>query len=382
MVTDQRRGYRSPLQLTVPIRDRGAAMLCAVAGVLLAIAACSMPHIDAAQDAPADTPASGGADDSGRQRGRGRRRRALHGEPGVASGAPVTVAYQTGDGSAKAGADYEAASGRLTFAAESTVEQQIEVRLRASLEVTGGGTMYPPFDADILHYALTCSGSSTLGVAAQTERAGAQLTLLRADAADNEASTTGTLNASVTVGLTGATDLELLPRPIGDGSLREVPGTVLCAEHIQCRDRRLPIYCRIIGIGELIEQRLDSSRNEEEEHPCRFTFLVAKPMLGPLGDVHVRPGACHDRLPAFAVEGQRTFQDIERFFFAGLDMKRRSSSRRNDGFYEEILAVRLVTGRKISILVSCPEDHLGGVGGVNHAYGSLHGGNTPCGPSG
>ena len=119
---------------------------------------------------------------------------------GVASGAPVTVAYQTGDGSAKAGADYEAASGRLTFAAESTVAQQIEVRLRASLEVTGGGTMYPPFDADILHYALTCSGSSTLGVAAQTERAGAQLTLLRADAADNEASTTGTLNASVTVG--------------------------------------------------------------------------------------------------------------------------------------------------------------------------------------
>ena len=118
----------------------------------------------------------------------------------VASGAPVTVAYQTGDGRAKAGADYEAASGRLTFAAESTVAQQIEVRLRASLEVTGGGTMYPPFDADILHYALTCSGSSTLGVAAQTERAGAQLTLLRADAADNEASTTGTLNASVTVG--------------------------------------------------------------------------------------------------------------------------------------------------------------------------------------
>ena len=49
---------------------------------------------------------------------------------GVASGAPVTVAYQTEDGRAKAGADYEAASGRLTFAAESTVAQQIEVRLR------------------------------------------------------------------------------------------------------------------------------------------------------------------------------------------------------------------------------------------------------------
>ena len=60
--------------------------------------------------------------------------------------------------------------------------------------------MYPPFDADILHYALTCSGSPTLSVAAETERAGAQLTLLRADTADNEASTTGSLNASVTVG--------------------------------------------------------------------------------------------------------------------------------------------------------------------------------------
>ena len=60
--------------------------------------------------------------------------------------------------------------------------------------------MYPPFDADILHYALTCSGSPTLSVAAETERAGAQLTLLRADAADNAVSTTGTLNASVTVG--------------------------------------------------------------------------------------------------------------------------------------------------------------------------------------
>ena len=60
--------------------------------------------------------------------------------------------------------------------------------------------MYPPFDADILHYALTCSGSPTLSVAAETERAGAQLTLLRADAADNAVSTTGSLNASVTVG--------------------------------------------------------------------------------------------------------------------------------------------------------------------------------------
>ena len=170
-----------------------------------------------------------------------------------ASGRTVTVRYATANVTATAGRDYTRVSGTLTFRAGTTtatidvpilddstgeetetftvtLSNATGARLSAaaatgtiadgadstttdpmdpgnstplelsSLEVTGGGTMYPPFDADILHYALTCSGSPTLSVAAQTERAGAQLTLLRADAADNEASTTGTLNASVTVG--------------------------------------------------------------------------------------------------------------------------------------------------------------------------------------
>ena len=47
-----------------------------------------------------------------------------------AVGTPVTVAYQTTDGTARAGHDYVAASGRLTFAAESTAAQQIEIQLR------------------------------------------------------------------------------------------------------------------------------------------------------------------------------------------------------------------------------------------------------------
>ena len=47
---------------------------------------------------------------------------------GAAAGA-VTVAYETEDGTAKAGADYQAASGLLTFPAESTAAQPIEVRL-------------------------------------------------------------------------------------------------------------------------------------------------------------------------------------------------------------------------------------------------------------
>ena len=177
-----------------------------------------------------------------------------------ASGSVVTVQYDTADGSATAGADYTAASGALTFAAgataatidvaildDTTVEEpeMFTVTLSnpngatladasadgtitddddttgtdppvtdppdppdtvdstppelSSLAVTGGGTMYPAFGAGILHYALTCSDSPTLSVAAETERDGAQLTLLRAENVNNTVSTTGTLNASVTV---------------------------------------------------------------------------------------------------------------------------------------------------------------------------------------
>ncbi len=70
----------------------------------------------------------------------------------------------------------------------------------SSLAVTCGGTMYPPFAADTLHYALTCHGSPTLGVTASTGRAGAKLTLRRKDSSRNTVSTTGVLNASVPVG--------------------------------------------------------------------------------------------------------------------------------------------------------------------------------------
>ena len=70
----------------------------------------------------------------------------------------------------------------------------------SSLAVTGGGSMYPAFAADTLHYALTCDGSRTLGVTARTGRASARLTLRRADSSLNAASTTGVLTASVPVG--------------------------------------------------------------------------------------------------------------------------------------------------------------------------------------
>ncbi len=76
----------------------------------------------------------------------------------------------------------------------------------SSLVVSGGdGAMYPAFAGDILHYALYCSESPTLSVAAETEHHGAQLTLLRADSADSgdsvdpAVSASGALSASVTV---------------------------------------------------------------------------------------------------------------------------------------------------------------------------------------
>ena len=166
--------------------------------------------------------------------------------------------YATTDGTATAGSDYTSASGTLTFLAGTTTaavvvailddseEEETEtftVTLSgasgatlsdasatgtitddgdttttdpvgpveppdsaattppelSSLSVTGGGTMYPSFDAGTLHYALRCNGSSTLSVSAATGRAGATLTLLRADSADSVVSDTGSLSASVTV---------------------------------------------------------------------------------------------------------------------------------------------------------------------------------------
>ena len=92
------------------------------------------------------------------------------------------------------GGDYDgepAASVTVTIAELSPLEL-------ASLQVTGGGTMYPDFDADTRHYALTCEDSTTLRVAARARRSGARLTLLRADPGDNHESTTN-LDVQVTV---------------------------------------------------------------------------------------------------------------------------------------------------------------------------------------
>ena len=167
---------------------------------------------------------------------------------------PVTVRYATENGTATAGSDYEAASGTLTFPAGSSAgrtititvyddvtaepEETFTVRLSeprgaalaaaaamgtisdddahgigveptettsdrpspvlSALQVTGGGPMYPPFDAGIRHYALTCADSTTLQVTAQASPSDTTLTLLRANEDDHQRST-GSLDVEVTV---------------------------------------------------------------------------------------------------------------------------------------------------------------------------------------
>ena len=153
---------------------------------------------------------------------------------------PVTVSYGSEDGTATAGVDYRAVLGTLTFPAESTAAQRIEVRLiddlvdedaetfvlrlsdpvgaelavatatatildddllplaLSSLQVTGAGSMYPAFAAATHHYALTCTATTTLHVRAQAAHTNARLTLMRADE-NRRVVATGTLTASITV---------------------------------------------------------------------------------------------------------------------------------------------------------------------------------------
>ena len=68
-----------------------------------------------------------------------------------------------------------------------------------SLQVTGGGAMYPAFDGGVNHYAVSCEDpSTTLDVTAQALRAGARVTSLRASEDDNQVSF-GSLEVQVAV---------------------------------------------------------------------------------------------------------------------------------------------------------------------------------------
>ena len=142
-----------------------------------------------------------------------------------ASGRVVLVDYATGQDSATADQDYTGARGTLTFAAGSTdrtvavavvdddeveAEETFTVTLNnprhaevgaatatgtitsddfdtplrlTSLEVTGAGSMYPAFDQDTFHYAMTCADATDVEISAERQRDTTRLTLLRADKA-------------------------------------------------------------------------------------------------------------------------------------------------------------------------------------------------------
>ena len=68
-----------------------------------------------------------------------------------------------------------------------------------SLTVTGGGAMYPEFASDVEHYAVRCADPTTLSVTARTSRTGARLRLLRDSSQDEVSSSSGSLDAQVTV---------------------------------------------------------------------------------------------------------------------------------------------------------------------------------------
>ena len=79
-----------------------------------------------------------------------------------------------------------------------TIPEPLAALELSALEVTGGGTMHPPFDGGVRHYGVRCSDGVTLAVAAESLRSGAQLTLLR-DNPDDNVTSTGNLGAQVEV---------------------------------------------------------------------------------------------------------------------------------------------------------------------------------------
>ena len=115
-------------------------------------------------------------------------------------GDTATVAHHVSGGDY---ADVPASSVTVTIveqpAPETGVNQPaLEPLELSTLQVSGGGAMYPAFARDVLHYAMECADSTTLRVRAQALRRDARLTLLRDDPAASHVST-GTLDAEVTV---------------------------------------------------------------------------------------------------------------------------------------------------------------------------------------
>ena len=123
-----------------------------------------------------------------------------------ASGRTVTVTAAALEGDTAtirhtvSGGDYAGeAAASVTVTIAAALRRELPAPELGSLQVTGGGTMYPDFAGGVHHYGVTCADGATLQVTAQALSSAAQVTLLRADPDDNQVSLNGNLDVAVAV---------------------------------------------------------------------------------------------------------------------------------------------------------------------------------------
>ena len=97
------------------------------------------------------------------------------------------------------GGDYAGEAASVTVTIAAALRRERPALELGSLQVTGGGTMYPDFAGGVHHYGVTCADGVTLQVTAQALSSAAQVTLLRADPDDNQVSLNGNLDVAVAV---------------------------------------------------------------------------------------------------------------------------------------------------------------------------------------
>ena len=123
------------------------------------------------------------------------------------------VGQAGGERAGRAGSDRAGRAGRAGDDGDGGAVEELEL---SSLEVSGPHRMYPAFDPDIRHYALTCRNDPTLRVTATAARGDASLTLLRADPDDNHHAV-GTLDVWVT--LSGFHDIAIELEDDGEATM-------------------------------------------------------------------------------------------------------------------------------------------------------------------
>ena len=122
-----------------------------------------------------------------------------------ASGRTVTVTAAALEGDTAtirhtvSGGDYAGEAASVTVTIAAALRRERPAPELGSLQVTGGGTMYPDFAGGVHHYGVTCADGATLQVTAQALSSAAQVTLLRADPDDDQVSLNGNLDVAVAV---------------------------------------------------------------------------------------------------------------------------------------------------------------------------------------